>query len=540
MYKILIADDEGIVIDSLRYIIEKNFGGSCQLASAKNGRQAIEVAESFRPDIALLDIQMPGINGLKAMEEICRQDPKVKTLILTAYDNFGYAKEALRLGAVDSLMKPVNKKVIVERLTGIMRTIDGERRKRQDDLLVKEKMEAVVPIIENGFIVSLIFQDEYADSGEQYRSLLDIEEAHGIIMVLEWGEENGAGGMGDPVGCGVRAHKYHGKMVELIKVFFRAVVGDIMGNKIVCALPLGEAELGYEERLCMIEKARSLLDSLKSMMGIHLKAGIGSVRPWEAMSDSYQEALNALRHGKRKVTHIDDLIVKDTREKQQQLMEQMVLKAVLGGMEHDVRREASVFAGWVQKDKDRTFEEAKLQLMELLFYARRMVQEQGNGCPGRMEDVGALLMAQDGEELQKRFVSAMVGTARAVVIKEQEPDGIITKAQEYIRQNFRKDLALEDVAQAVGISPYYFSKLFKEEAGMNFTEYLTGLRIEKARQLLLKRELSIKQVCVDSGYSDPNYFSRVFKKWTGLTPTEFRDAPARSGEDPVRTESDQD
>ena len=73
-----------------------------------------------------------------------------------------------------------------------------------------------------------------------------------------------------------------------------------------------------------------------------------------------------------------------------------------------------------------------------------------------------------------------------------------------------------------------------------FTEYLTGLRIEKARQLLLKRELSIKQVCVDSGYSDPNYFSRVFKKWTGLTPTEFRDAPARSGEDPVRTESDQD
>lgn len=498
MYKILIADDEGIVIDSLRYIIEKNFGGSCQLASAKNGRQAIEVAESFRPDIALLDIQMPGINGLKAMEEICRQDPKVKTLILTAYDNFGYAKEALRLGAVDYLMKPVNKKVIVERLTGIMRTIDGERRKRQDDLLVKEKMEAVVPIIENGFIVSLIFQDEYADSGEQYRSLLDIEEAHGIIMVLEWGEENGAGGMGDPVGCGVRAHKYHGKMVELIKVFFRAVVGDIMGNKIVCALPLGEAELGYEE------------------------------------------ALNALRHGKRKVTHIDDLIVKDTREKQQQLMEQMVLKAVLGGMEHDVRREASVFAGWVQKDKDRTFEEAKLQLMELLFYARRMVQEQGNGCPGRMEDVGALLMAQDGEELQKRFVSAMVGTARAVVIKEQEPDGIITKAQEYIRQNFRKDLALEDVAQAVGISPYYFSKLFKEEAGMNFTEYLTGLRIEKARQLLLKRELSIKQVCVDSGYSDPNYFSRVFKKWTGLTPTEFRDAPARSGEDPVRTESDQD
>ena len=150
MYKILIADDEGIVTDSLQFIIEKNFGGECQVAVAKNGRQAIEQAEAFQPDIALLDIQMPGINGLKAMEEIRTQNPKVRALILTA---------------VDYLMKPVNKKVIVERLTGIMHGIDQERRKRKADLMVKEKMEAVVPIIENGFVISLIIQNEYEGSG---------------------------------------------------------------------------------------------------------------------------------------------------------------------------------------------------------------------------------------------------------------------------------------------------------------------------------------------------------------------------------------
>ena len=126
---------------------------------------------------------MPGINGLKAMEEIRAQNPRVKTLILTAYDNFDYAKEALRLGAVDYLMKPINKKVIVERLTGMMHTIDQERQKRRDDLLVKEKMEAVIPIIENGFVISLIIQNEYEDSGEQYRSLLNLEEDYGIIML---------------------------------------------------------------------------------------------------------------------------------------------------------------------------------------------------------------------------------------------------------------------------------------------------------------------------------------------------------------------
>ena len=137
--------------------------------------------------------------------------------------------------------------------------------------------------------------------------------------------------------------------------------------------------------------------------------------------------------------------------------------------------------------------------------------------------MGALLRSENGEELRQRFVAAMVDLAKAVVIKNQKSDGIVTKAQEYIRQNFRKDLTLEEVAQTAGISPYYFSKLFKEGTGMNFTEYITGLRIERAKQLLSNRELSIKQVCLDSGYGNPNYFSRIFKKWTGITPTEFRD-----------------
>ena len=94
MYKILIADDEGIVRDSLKYIIEKDFS-DCEIYLAKSGRQAIENAEEYSPDIALLDIQMPGINGLSALREIKAVNKKVRALILTAYDNFDYAKEAV-------------------------------------------------------------------------------------------------------------------------------------------------------------------------------------------------------------------------------------------------------------------------------------------------------------------------------------------------------------------------------------------------------------------------------------------------------------
>ncbi len=137
MYKILLADDEGIVTDALQFIIEKNFGNECEIAVAKNGRQAIELTESFQPDIAFLDIQMPGINGLKAMKEIREQNSRIKIIVLTAYDNFEYAKDALHLGAEEYLLKPINKKVIVERLTALMRDIDQSRKKRSEDLKIK-------------------------------------------------------------------------------------------------------------------------------------------------------------------------------------------------------------------------------------------------------------------------------------------------------------------------------------------------------------------------------------------------------------------
>ena len=88
MYKLLLADDEGIVIESLKFIIEKEFPGMCEIHEAKTGRRVIELADEVRPDISFMDIRMPGINGIDAMKEIRRTNPNIVFVVISAYDKF--------------------------------------------------------------------------------------------------------------------------------------------------------------------------------------------------------------------------------------------------------------------------------------------------------------------------------------------------------------------------------------------------------------------------------------------------------------------
>ena len=100
-------------------------------------------------------------------------------------------------------------------------------------------------------------------------------------------------------------------------------------------------------------------------------------------------------------------------------------------------------------------------------------------------------------------------------------------AKEYINNNYSKDISLDDVSRQVNISPYYFSKIFKEDMGEGFVEYLTKIRMEKAKELLTTTEYSMKEICAMVGYADPNYFSRSFKKNVGVTPTEYKEGSSK-------------
>lgn len=220
MYRIMLADDEGIVIDSLRFIIEKEFNGGdvplFEIEAAKTGRDVIELAETFRPDIAFMDIQMPGINGIEAMKEIRQSNASMVLIVMSAYDKFDYAKEAINLGVSEYLNKPVDKKEIIRVIRAAMDEIDKRRELRRNELAIREKMETVLPILEHGLISNLLFQEHFEEDIQNYKSLLEIREDRCFIGVLIFGDTREGNHMTNAVGSAVRLHKVYPEVRELV------------------------------------------------------------------------------------------------------------------------------------------------------------------------------------------------------------------------------------------------------------------------------------------------------------------------------------
>ncbi len=529
MYRIMLADDEGIVIDSLKFIIEKHFKEDCIIESAKTGRSVIELAEQFRPDIAFMDIQMPGINGIDAMREICKVAPSTIFIVMSAYDKFDYAKEAINLGVLEYLNKPVEQAKIVEVLKRAMKMIDDDREKRSEDLLIREKMETVVPIIENGLIYSVLFQEHFEEDIDNFKNLLRMEEDYGYMAVLVCGESQEGNYMTNAVGSGIKAQNEYHEVREIIREFFTCVISSVMANKIAVYVPCkGDHALDYNERIEVIEKAREMSRKLKKRLDIHFRVGIGSVRRLNEAMTSYQEALTSLVSTTGTVAHVDDLpLVCDYESDYPIDIEKIIFERTEKGDVEGATMYANQFFDWMLETYGDYITDIKLKCLEFVLWAEHVAYETGGMTyhfRSRQDYLPSLMAFQNYDDLRIWFVSKVSEASRNVTSKkEEQSSGVIAQAKNYIDTHYNKDISLDDVSREVEISPYYFSKLFKEETGENFIEYVTNIRLERARELLAKTEYSMKEICGEIGYADPNYFSRIFKKNVGLTPTEYKE-----------------
>lgn len=525
MYRIMLADDEGIVIDSLKFIINKEFGDECEVEFAKTGRNVIELAETFHPDIAVMDIQMPGINGIEAMREIRKTNDHLVFIVMSAFDKFDYAQEAMKLGAIEYLTKPMERNKMVAALKHAMEIVSQEKERRSQDLLVREKLETVVPILENGLIYNILFQEHFEEDIENYKTMLDISASSAYMMVIVSGDERDGNHMTNAVGSSVKLQKNYTGIREYLKLYFDCCVGNVMGNKIAVMVPFEGKEMDLGLRNEVIEKTRALAHKLSEFTGNSFRIGIGKTKSLGEMEQSYREAIDALLLTTSTVAHADDLPIGAEFENDYPIeQETKLFEEIEKG-----RTEAAIAAAMDFFFRVRSWDlmDARTKILEFAMRAETLAYSSGGivyNVGSRRDYLPTVMGIDNMDDLWTWFKDKIVFSCNSISNKRTESSNdVVLAAKKYIEENYTKTITLEDVSQQVNISAYYLSRIFKEATDENFIDYLTGLRIERAKELLSSTQYSMKEICSMTGYSDPNYFSKSFKKKVGVTPTEYRD-----------------
>ena len=434
--RVVIAEDEMLERKAMRKFLEEQFQDIEIVGEAVNGRKAIELAEELQPDLMLMDIKMPGIDGLEAMEIICQSQPAIKFIVVSAYDSFHYAKQAMKLGVKEYILKPSNKEETIRAILNVRKEIAGEKQMNEN---------------RKSLFLTKIMQGEDVSSLQQ--SLFP-EMKSGFFIVMNQ---------------------------------FTSLPNDFL-QKDKVALYISSDQL---DNAAVLTKIRNL----QLQLGANVFIGIGhpSTRV-EDLTNSYYEAKQALFHlveaGKKKYGF-----------------------PPLRKISPDL---TPFYQALKEGDDDRVwvlFEEIADQLdVECYFKIKQLVEEKDCTFPDIPAD--QLTTVANWRE----FVEMVCFEIREYYQSKNKID----RAKQYISENYQRALTLEDVAYEIELSPNYFSQLFREETGYTFSDYVTEVRIQTAKDLLRENHASLKEISSHIGYRDPNYFSRVFKKQVGLSPKQYQ------------------
>ena len=531
MYKLLLADDEQIVLDSLQFIIKQHYEAECVVQTAHSGREAITLAEQFHPDLAILDINMPGINGIEAIKTIRELSPGTHFILLTAFDKFDYAKQAITLGVLNYLMKPFNKRRIIDAIDSAIELIDATRQRRMSELAMREKLENVRAILETGFFYSIFFTDDQVGETQRYLELLDIPSPIGLILTLEFGERLSNGYSPNRIGQHVRLNRDFTGLRETIKTIVPCLVGPLLLNRVVVFIP-AEAELAGSLSDQATHLATQIFERVNRESGTELRMGVSSlVESVSQLHDAYQESLLALQQNPAgEIRFFRDLLPAMTGSKGQlEWLEASFFQSIRQGDFDQASQYFNQMLNVLETSEADDLNHRRSRVLEWLILAGRQGESAADPAAGLAgggsggPDYAAILNSPDSLSLRQHALERVRDlTVQFSGSRGRPVNDMITAAKNYLDEHYAGNISLESVADSIALSAPYLSRLFSSQIGKTFIDYLTDLRIAKACQLLREGKLSIKEVSSAVGYSDPNYFSRIFKRVIGKTPSEFR------------------
>lgn len=532
-YKVVLADDEAEVLNSIRRNIRWDELGFEIVGALFNGKDVMELLEIQEADLLITDIRMPFMDGMELLRNVRKKYPHMKLVIISGYDDFNYAKEAMAYDVTDYILKPINASELEEALKKIKENLDQVLEEKKNIHILERQYIANLPIIRENLLNRIISGNiSEKDAAEELDNC-----AVGIARAECWSVAL------------IQIERIEPREGEepmerqLWDVYIRSLVKEKCRDCHTYASfynMSGECIIFGMKKKEQMERILFWLNEVareaRRVMGIHLAIGVGKRKDKLLdCQESFQEAKEALLYRKMRgdgnVICMEDIDAADASQEEAAVLDRSAVDdlgtAIKFGKESNIRQALNRIRSQITEGKMRRidYQAYCIQIVNVLVI---LVQQQGIEAEivfGGVPDYLNVLLRYDQPE---RFLNWMEESSLKIGKacegqRDSKETNLVEVAKKYMEKEYGDpEISLEKVAGQAGLTPTYFSSLFKKETGESFVEYLTKVRMEEAIRRLKDTDEKIYVIAEKTGYPDAGYFSHVFKKRFGFSPIQCR------------------
>lgn len=530
-YSVLLVDDEEDVIQIIMKKLDWEAMGLQIIGHAGNGVEALEMAEELQPDIVMTDIKMPYMDGLTLCRKLKELSRTIRVIIFSGFDEFEYAKEAIKMDAAEYLLKPVNAGELREVFERIREDLDRERDEKRNTDKLREYYMQSLPVLQESFYMALLEGRVSARQiGKYVRDYqVNFSSPYYVVTVLHISmqslpEEERE----DPFFLAMAVKRYAEEQVdERWDSRFVIYLGDII---MISQLQDKEDLIDYTDemnRLCRM--ARKVCDA-------RVTAGVGYLcDSLEQLPFSYQGAKQAVSYrvlyGNTRSINISEVEPGEGGELQRKEsyaeLVQKIIKKICVGEENVLKKAIHEFIVWLT-EAHLSMQNYRIVMMELsaelVRFAAGHELNIETGKSDGMDIYHQALQMESTDALEQWLWSLCANLQREMLHERQDSTkSFVQRAEEYVKSHYAdQDLSVEVICKKLNVSAAYFSTIFKKETGKTFVRYLTDYRMEQAVNFLMTSGDKTYVIAEKVGYSEANYFSYVFKKQFGVSPSKYR------------------
>lgn len=542
MLKIFLAEDEVIVRETIKRMIPWEELGFELVGEAADGEMALPLLIRQKPDLLITDIKMPFMDGLTLAKLAKKELPELKIVILSGYDDFNYAKQAINIGVEDYLLKPITKNALIERISEIRSRYEHEKTQKEYYEKFQREMQAYEKNSSRDFFEALVRGS--MDMMEVYKKAeklgVDIvAEAYNILIFTMNSEE-------DFSGQKEGYSEWEAESLEMLEEFFSGHPSAMLFRSNIFfygVLLKGQKESIKEITKECVGKIQGILKRKESKREWFLAVG----QPVERLSQIKKSYHTASRAFSQRYLYVENILYYDEMEMMEHRSGQadtndnaylkkvdvnalnpaILQKFLSNGIQEETENFVKDYFYAIGQEPMESLVFRNYVILNVRFSVITFLKGLGCDTEGMEPENTEEILAESGKNIESAIAYAEKMVSQAITIRDQNSGNknrsILKTAVDFIESHYmEEEISLNTVANVANVSANHFSALFSQNMGQTFIEYLTSLRMNKAKELLRCTGMRSSEIAGEIGYKDAHYFSYLFKKTQGMTPSDYR------------------